>query len=232
VAPEWLYTAYGRDEDAEKYAALAEELAAQGDLHAAASAYDRAFGLHPEDSRITTARRDLLEQLSCVEQGILFRYIPAGTFLMGSETGDPDETPAHPVQLDAFWMAETPLSWAKQCELMGWEPPTSPAFHQQRPEAFKDKEGEKRFWWRIQGDKERLQYCENETLRARDWHAHQPEMLWNAGTERQKTSRDIFGEVPRASRTALGLRPETRDRGGLERSRRTWQACFGLVRYL
>ncbi len=31
-------------------------------------------------------------------------YIPAGSFLMGSESGDADERPLHQVQLDAFWM--------------------------------------------------------------------------------------------------------------------------------
>lgn len=36
--------------------------------------------------------------------GMTLVYIPAGRFDMGSSSGNPDETPVHAVQLDAFWL--------------------------------------------------------------------------------------------------------------------------------
>jgi serine/threonine-protein kinase len=44
-------------------------------------------------------------------------YVPAGTFLMGSEDGDSDEIPMHDVTLDGFWVDETEVTNAhyKQC---------------------------------------------------------------------------------------------------------------------
>lgn len=42
-------------------------------------------------------------------------YIPGGTFEMGSPENEPgreaDEGPVHPVQVDAFWMAKTEVTW-------------------------------------------------------------------------------------------------------------------------
>ena len=57
------------------------------------------------------------------EHGIRFRYIPAGSFLMGSDEGDPDERPVHEVTLDGYWLSETPITWSTYCDLMGWLPP-------------------------------------------------------------------------------------------------------------
>lgn len=37
-------------------------------------------------------------------------YVPSGTFLMGSDTGDPDEAPAHTVYLDGFWIDRTEVT--------------------------------------------------------------------------------------------------------------------------
>ncbi|KXK12829.1 MAG: serine/threonine protein kinase [Chloroflexi bacterium OLB14] len=37
-------------------------------------------------------------------------FIPAGEFMMGSETGLKDEQPAHKVRLDAFWMDKTEVT--------------------------------------------------------------------------------------------------------------------------
>jgi len=36
--------------------------------------------------------------------GMELMYIPAGSFMMGSEDGDADEQPVHEVYLDAYWM--------------------------------------------------------------------------------------------------------------------------------
>ena len=37
-------------------------------------------------------------------------FVPAGTFLMGSNFGPEKEKPVHPVLLDAFWMDERPVT--------------------------------------------------------------------------------------------------------------------------
>jgi len=37
--------------------------------------------------------------------------IPGGTFKMGSDTGNPDETPIHDVKLDPFWMSTFEVTW-------------------------------------------------------------------------------------------------------------------------
>jgi formylglycine-generating enzyme required for sulfatase activity len=151
----------------------ARELADRGDLPGAASAYDRAYA---RGFDVAAERRDLLDRLAVVEHGIRFRYVPAGTFEMGSATGDPDERPVHPVTLDAYWLAETPMTWAAYCDLMGWEPPPAgrprdPGFHLNEQ------------------NKIRLQYCESETQHAFDWHAHIPG---------DGAVRSMFGEPPRA----------------------------------
>jgi formylglycine-generating enzyme len=204
MIPDWLTTSYGGDEEAQKYVALAQQLRAQGENEAAATAYDRAFGLAPDDAAIASARMNLLDQLAIVEHGIAFRYIPAGTFLMGSDTGDPDERPVHPVQLDAYWLSETPISWAKHCELQGWEPPPSgkPPDYEEIVQKILNKETtpEEQDYFRQGPDRKLcLQYCENETIQAYDWHRHSPEDIWTqAGKE--VTAREIFGEVPRKHR--------------------------------
>jgi formylglycine-generating enzyme required for sulfatase activity len=170
------------------------DLEAAGDFRAAATAYDRAFGLAPSDLEIARARQDLLDRLALEELGLRFRYVPAGTFLMGSEAGDPDERPVHPVRLGGYWMAETPVSWADYCRLLGWLPP--PEGQPQPLPAAGEKWSDADFALFIL-NKIRLQYCENETVTALDWHRHRPEMKWDAGGE-EKTSRELFGEPPRA----------------------------------
>lgn len=37
-------------------------------------------------------------------------YVPGGTFRMGSDHHYPDEGPAHPVEVDGFWMDRTPVT--------------------------------------------------------------------------------------------------------------------------
>jgi formylglycine-generating enzyme required for sulfatase activity len=37
-------------------------------------------------------------------------YVPAGSFQMGSDSGESDEKPAHPVTLDAFWIDRTEVT--------------------------------------------------------------------------------------------------------------------------
>ncbi|MFX1254027.1 MAG: SUMF1/EgtB/PvdO family nonheme iron enzyme, partial [Promethearchaeota archaeon] len=121
---EWLLMEYGSAGDAEELFTLARELEKQGKFRIAATAYDRAFGLEPDNKKIVMARKQLLERLAVVEHGIKFCYIPAGSFLMGFDKGDPDEQPVHPVQLDGYWMSEIPISWTAHIGIMGepeWE---------------------------------------------------------------------------------------------------------------
>lgn len=47
------------------------------------------------------------------KDGMLQVFVPAGTFEMGSTTGDPDEEPVHSVYLDAFWIDQTEVTNAQ-----------------------------------------------------------------------------------------------------------------------
>jgi formylglycine-generating enzyme required for sulfatase activity len=90
---------------------------------------------------------------------------------MGSESGDPDEQPVHPVELSAYWLSETPISWAVYCELMDWEPPPKflkMDFPRQKGKIYKPA------FLLNEEHKIRLQYCQDKTIRAVDWHAHVP----------------------------------------------------------
>ena len=211
-----LYDAYGRTGDPVEYAKLAQELVAKNEPEAAATAYDRAYGLAPDNQDIATARQSVLDQLAIVEHGIVFRYIPAGTFLMGSEDGDPDEHPVHPVKLDAYWLSETPISWAKFCELMDFQPPPKgypdENWEERQPDNWKtaikellhglDDETGVHFQWFLHGNvRICLQYCENETARARDWLAHQSEVVQvsdGKGGNEEIPSEEVYGHVDRA----------------------------------
>jgi len=212
-----LLESHGKNEgdDPHDYFKLAKDLEAAGDLHHAATAYDRAFGLNPTDVEIEPARRRLLDRLAVSENGLAFRYIPAGTFQMGSDTGEPDEAPVHPVRLDAYWISDTPVSWTTFTALMGWSAPPEGMPPQeisagseesglvkrainrmvQRPEAPIPANREMMF--RIAAENRiRLQYCEDGTTRAIDWHAHTPEHNWMKGGQ-PVSSRKLFGEPPR-----------------------------------
>lgn len=161
----------------------------RNNMRLAASAYDRAWGLNPHDESIQRLRGDLLNELAIEEHGIHFRYVPAGSFQMGSSDGDADEQPVHPVPLDDFWMADIPVTWAAYAQLMEYEPP---------PGAFPaDDSAERMQLFRLnEKNKIRLQYCETETQQAGDWHAHTPDQQWKSGG-RTVTAEELFGRVPR-----------------------------------
>lgn len=40
-------------------------------------------------------------------------YVPAGSFMMGSEEGEENERPVHEVMLDAFWLDRTEVTNAQ-----------------------------------------------------------------------------------------------------------------------
>ncbi len=122
---EWLFLEYGEKGNVDELFELAKKLEEQDELRIAALAYDRAFGIDPDNINITQSRHKLLEQLAIVEHGIKFCYVPAGTFLMGSELGEIDEQPIHPVRLNDYWLSETPINWMSFCKMMDWYPPTN-----------------------------------------------------------------------------------------------------------
>jgi formylglycine-generating enzyme required for sulfatase activity len=199
---DWLRTATGSDGNVEELASLANKLETAEDLHTAATAIDRAFGLDPQNAAVGSARQRLLDRLSVAEHGITFRYIPAGSYLMGSEEGDADERPVHPVRLTHYWISETPISWARYCELMGWQPPPvgMPKEAGQKSMAADLKTPDKSLWHLGAANKIRLQYCEDKTLRARDWHSHAPAQNWKRGKSGEVvSSRTLFGQPERAT---------------------------------
>lgn len=191
IDPETILEHCKPDEDPAEALVIADYFLERENFHMATSALDRAWGLDPSDQLVSKNRQFRLDQLSLVEHGIRFRYVPAGTFLMGSVSGEPDELPVHPKRTGAFWMSETPITWAKYCELMGWSAPPE-GLPQREPSETEDFDRE---LFNISVDNRvRLQYCETYTLEAQDWHAHQPDDVWSSG----KTSAEIFGEVDRS----------------------------------
>lgn len=95
----------------------ADALLREGSMDMAASLLDRAWGAQPTHRALQDARAALLDRLSIREHQINFRYIPAGWFRQGSEEGDEDERPRRRVELDAFWIAEEPLTWVQVAAL-------------------------------------------------------------------------------------------------------------------
>ncbi len=185
-----LLSSCGSMGEAKHFFSLAKEFQANGNLRMAATAYDRAYGLNPENHDIAIARKQILAQLAVVEHGMKFCYIPAGAFLMGSETGEADEQPIHPVELGDFWLSEMPVSWATYCELMKWELPPHACPAEKEPENHSAS-----FGYLHEENKIRLQYCENTTERAMDWHAHCPQQEWvdYPSGKNPVTTQELFG---------------------------------------
>jgi formylglycine-generating enzyme required for sulfatase activity len=105
---------------------------------------------------------------------------------MGYSGGDTDERPVHAVELGDYWLADVPINWALYCDLMGWQPaPIGRPYPS--PEPVSKEEGGVSNTINPAGPLKksnlplfftnaiRLQYCENGTLRATDWHAHVPD---------------------------------------------------------
>ncbi len=51
------------------------------------------------------------QQLDGTKLSFAMVAIPAGTFLMGSKSGESDEQPIHKVKLDPFWMSKMEVTW-------------------------------------------------------------------------------------------------------------------------
>ena len=154
--------AEGSRGDANDFQVAADQFLSEGDEPMALAALDRAHGLAPGNAEVATMRASLLDRQAITEHGIAFRYVPAGTFLMGSRTGDPDERPVHPVRVDGFWIADVPLSWDAYCRLSGWHPPPA-GQPQDKPESA---------FYLAEANKIRRRYCETDTMRGRDWTAY------------------------------------------------------------
>jgi formylglycine-generating enzyme required for sulfatase activity len=120
---QWIAAEFEPEGDPLLLLEVAGELEEAGNLPGAATVLDRAYGIAPEMETVRRRRAGVLDALAVVEHGLRFRYVPAGPFLMGRDGGEPDEGPWHPVWLSAFWMSETPVSWAAYCRLMDWEAP-------------------------------------------------------------------------------------------------------------
>jgi formylglycine-generating enzyme required for sulfatase activity len=179
---QWIAAQFEPEGDPWLLFEIALQLEREGSLEAAATVYDRAYGISPTAELIQLHRRHLLDQLAITEHGIRFRYIPEGVFLMGCEQGEPDERPWHPVWLSPYWLSETPISWAAYCRLMGWEaPPVGAPLEQPERGAGFDTE---RFTL-YNENKIRLQYCEDHTTRAWDWHSHLPPQAQQPGVQQQ-----------------------------------------------
>jgi formylglycine-generating enzyme required for sulfatase activity len=154
---QWIVQQFEPEGDPRLLFEVAARLEDEGNLEGAATVYDRAFGLDPADEEISTGRGRVLDELSVTEHGIHFRYVPGGSFLMGSLDGEEDERPWHPVWLSPFWMAETPVSWEAYCRLMDWEPP--PRGMPTDWEAQRDADRERWMHFYYRGVKIRNQYC-------------------------------------------------------------------------
>ena len=72
---------HGPDEPS-RYIAIADHFLGLGDRAAAATALDRAHGLAPDDAGLARHRAAILDELAVTEHGLVWRYVPAGSFLM------------------------------------------------------------------------------------------------------------------------------------------------------
>lgn len=124
--PERFLASWGPEGDPGEALVAADWFLERGDKPLAAAALDRGYGLDPHESGLAARRQKVLDALAIEEHGLRFRYVPAGTFVMGSPDGDPDERPTHPVRLPAYHVADVPITWAAYRQLMGDPLPAEP----------------------------------------------------------------------------------------------------------
>jgi formylglycine-generating enzyme required for sulfatase activity len=213
----WIGVEFEPDGDPWHLLAIARDLEAEGNLPAAATVHDRAYGINPALEEIREGRARVLDQLAVVEHGIRFRYIPGGVFLMGSDVGEPDERPRHPVWLSPYWLSETPISWATYCRLMEWDapPPGVPGNW-----SFENRDLPVWMGWLWGETKIRIQYCEDLTTGATDWHGHMPPPVLTTG---QGEAHPLFGTAPRSNPSA-DLRYESKPMVAV-----SWPAAVALA---
>ena len=153
--------------DAAQFIVYADHFLDRGERALAAAALDRAYGLAPEDDALARQRAALVDELALEEHGLRWRFVPAGTTVMGSLSGDPDERPVHPQRVDAFWILDAPITWDAYQRLHGPETregdgPFSADGDAETVE-FQDR------------DPVRLQYCRTGFAAPRNWHDHADE---------------------------------------------------------
>jgi formylglycine-generating enzyme required for sulfatase activity len=230
VLPErlhWVTEGFEPEGDPWVLLTIGEELEAEGNLQGAATVYDRAFGIDPTSEKIRERRRTVLDLLAVVEHGIVFRYVPSGPFLMGSPDGPEDERPRHPVWLSAFWLSETPISWADHARLMGWPaPPHSWPADLPRNDLF----------FLSEACKLRRQYCGepagSPAAQQRPWGPrHGEEAAWRWDTKPMvavgwQEAEDLAGRLAAPPGVSYGLPSEAQwekaARGGLIGCRYAW----------
>lgn len=188
----WILEQFEPEGDPWLLLSIGRELEKDGEFEGAASVYDRAFGIDPTIQQVRLARKAVLDRLAVFEHGMRFCYIPAGPFLMGSNEGEDDERPLHPVWLSAYWLAETCVSWSGYCQLLGWSEPPNGA-----PADFNGPQARHESFTLYNQNKIRLQYCEDKTTRAQDWHSHHP-----ATHEQGQAGRAVFRKPPRTEANA------------------------------
>lgn len=88
---------------------LGDALARTGRGFAAADAYYTGIFHCPDMLAMHGRLAILLESLTIEIEGVPMRYIPAGPFWMGSESGDIDESPVHEVFTDGFFLSKYPV---------------------------------------------------------------------------------------------------------------------------
>ena len=187
---EHVLTHAGATDDPAQALVLADAAAEAANAQLLAAALDRAWGLAPTHPGLAPWRAQTLDGLELKEHGLIFRFVPPGTFLMGSVQGDLDEQPVHPVRTDGFWLTDVPVSWADYCRLLGWGPP--PRAEPPVPRTRED--FPLHFDPRIC-----MQYCETETLRAVDWHAHAGMEHSGPVPRRHPESPDNYAQKPMVS---------------------------------
>jgi sulfatase modifying factor 1 len=193
----WIAVEFEPDGDPRPLFEIARGLEEAGNLEGAATIYDRAYGLDPTAEDVREARWRVLERLAVVEHGLKFRYVPGGVFLMGCDRSEPDEQPWHPAWLSPFWLSETPISWTAYCHLMDWEPPPI-GFPRDRPRWGRTPNGDfdRQTFHLTEGNKIRLQYCRDRTRRARDWHSHFPQTVYELPNPDDPTAPRLYEDKP------------------------------------
>ncbi|HEY4224035.1 MAG TPA: SUMF1/EgtB/PvdO family nonheme iron enzyme [Myxococcota bacterium] len=178
----------------------AQVLAGAGAPEDACAALDAV--VHLDRARVMPELHKLLDGMAVEERGIAFRFVPGGTFAMGDDLREPDERPQHEVTLPGFWLSEAPLSWDDVMQVLGFPPAPERATREQIDALGDDVVRALAADWGFRGgDRIRLQYCENQTLHARDWHAHEQGSTWQQG-DKIVTSQEIFGSPERHDKSS------------------------------
>ena len=98
-----------RERQYTKYRNESDLLFNRGEYANAKAKYQQALSYKPEDQYITSQIRECDRLMpKPAPEGMV--YIPAGSFMMGSEDGNNDQKPEHKVYVDAFYMDKTEVT--------------------------------------------------------------------------------------------------------------------------